>query len=151
MPTSRRTEIIDFLVTRLKEIDGEASPFDSSYTFNTNLFNNVFRKLKFLDEVNDFPSLYIAAGTEFRDFNSKSLTVATLDGTIRAYVYGEDNSQSLADDLVQDIEHVIYSIGDNSDKGILDITIESISTDEGLAIPYGLAEAQLTVVYRLEN
>ena len=151
MPTSRRTEIINFLVTRLKEIDGEASPFDSSYTFNTNLFNNVFRKLKFLDEVNDFPSLYIAAGTEFRDFNSKSLTVATLDVTIRAYVYGEDNSQSLADDVVQDIEHVIYSIGDNSDKGILDITIESISTDEGLAIPYGLAEAQLTVVYRLEN
>ena len=151
MPTSRRTEIIDFLVTRLKEIDGEASPFDSSYTFNTNLFNNVFRKLKFLDEVNDFPSLYIAAGTEIRDFNSKSLTVATLDVTIRAYVYGEDNSQSLADDVVQDIEHVIYSIGDNSDKGILDITIESISTDEGLAIPYGLAEAQLTVVYRLEN
>ena len=151
MPTSRRTEIIDFLVTRLKEIDGEAAPFDSSYTFNTNLFNNVFRKLKFLDEVNDFPSLYIAAGTEFRDFNSKSLTVATLDVTIRAYVYGEDNSQSLADDVVQDIEHVIYSIGDNSDKGILDITIESISTDEGLAIPYGLAEAQLTVVYRLEN
>ena len=151
MPTSRRTEIVNFLVTRLKEIDGEASPFDSSYTFNTNLFNNVFRKLKFLDEVNDFPSLYIAAGTEFRDFNSKSLTVATLDVTIRAYVYGEDNSQSLADDLVQDIEHVIYSIGDNSDKGILDITIESISTDEGLAIPYGLAEAQLTVVYRLEN
>ena len=151
MPTSRRTEIINFLVTRLKEIDGEASPFDAYYTFNTNLFNNVFRKLKFLDEVNDFPSLYIAAGTEFRDFNSKSLTVATLDVTIRAYVYGEDNSQSLADDVVQDIEHVIYSIGDNSDKGILDITIESISTDEGLAIPYGLAEAQLTVVYRLEN
>lgn len=151
MPTSRRTEIIDFLVTRLKEIDGQASPFDGSYTFNTNLFNNVFRKLKFLDEVNDFPSLYIAAGTEIRDFNSKSLTVATLDVTIRAYVYGEDNSQSLADDVVQDIEHVIYSIGDNADKGILDITIESISTDEGLAIPYGLAEAQLTVVYRLEN
>ncbi len=150
MPTSRRTEIVNFLVTRLKEIDGEASPF-GSYTFNTNLFNNVFRKLKILDEVNDFPSLYIAAGTEIRDFNSKSLTVATLDVTIRAYVYGEDNSQSLADDVVQDIEHVIYSIGDNSDKGILDITIESISTDEGLAIPYGLAEAQLTVVYRLEN
>ena len=79
------------------------------------------------------------------------MTVATLDVTIRAYVYGEDNSQSLADDVVQDIEHVIYSIGDNSDKGILDITIESISTDEGLVNPYGLAEAQLTVVYRLEN
>ena len=79
------------------------------------------------------------------------MTVATLDVTIRAYVYGEDNSQSLADDLVQDIEHVIYSLGDNPDKGILDITIDSISIDEGLAAPYGLAEVELTVVYRLEN
>jgi hypothetical protein len=151
MATSRRTEIVDFLVTRLKEIDGTVSSYDAGYTYNTNLFNNVFRKLKFLDEVNDFPSLYLSAGTEIRDFNSKSLTVATLDVTIRAYVFGEDNSQSLADDLIQDIEHIIYSLGDNPDKGILDITIDNISTDEGLAIPYGLAEVQTTVSYRLEN
>ena len=148
---SRRGEIVDFLVTSLKNIDGAVSNYDASYTFNNNLFNNVFRKLKFLDEVNDFPALYVSAGTENRDFNSLSLTVATLDVTIRAYVFGEDNSQSLADDVVQDLEHVIYSLGDNPDKGILDITIDSISTDEGLAAPYGIAEVELTVVYRLEN
>ena len=148
---SRRSEIVDFLVTSLKNIDGASSNYDASYTHTQNLFNNVYRKIKFLDEVNDFPALYLSAGTEIRDFNSLSLTVATLDVTIRAYVYGEDNSQSLADDLVQDIEHVIYSLGDNPDKGILDITIDSISIDEGLAAPYGLAEVELTVVYRLEN
>ena len=148
---SRRTEIVDFLVTSLKNIDGAASNYNASYTFTQNLFNNVFRKIKFLDEVNDFPALYLSAGTEIRDFNSLSLTVATLDVTIRAYVYGEDSSQSLADALVQDIEHVIYSLGDNPEKGILDITIDSISIDEGLATPYGLAEVELTVVYRLEN
>ena len=148
---SRRSEIVDFLVTSLKNIDGTTSNYDASYTYTQNLFNNVYRKIKFLDEVNDFPALYLSAGTEIRDFNSLSLTVATLDVTIRAYVYGEDNSQSLADDLVQDIEHVIYSLGDNPDKGILDITIDSISTDEGLAAPYGIAEVELTVVYRLEN
>jgi len=148
---SRRSEIADFLVTSLKNIDGAASNYDASYTYTQNLFNNVYRKIKFLDEVNDFPALYLSAGTEIRDFNSLSLTVATLDVTIRAYVYGEDNSQSLADDLVQDIEHVIYSLGDNPEKGILDITIDSISIDEGLATPYGLAEVELTVVYRLEN
>jgi hypothetical protein len=148
---SRRGEIVDFIVTSLKNIDGAASNYDASYTFNNNLFNNVFRKLKFLDEVNDFPALYVSAGTENRDFNSLSLTVATLDVTIRAYVFGEDNSQSLADDVVQDIEHVIYSLGDNPEKGILDITIDSISTDEGLAAPYGIAEVELTVVYRLED
>jgi hypothetical protein len=149
--SSRRGNIVDFLVTNLKNINGSTSTYNNAYTYNNNLFDNVYRKLKFLDEVNDFPALYLSAGTENRNFNSLSLTVATLDVTIRAYVYGEDNSQSLADDMIQDIEHVIYSLGDNPDKGILDITIDSISTDEGLAAPYGIAEVELTVVYRLEN
>jgi hypothetical protein len=151
MPVNRRTEIVQFIVTRLKEIDGEISPYDNAYTFETNVFGNVFRKIKFLDEVNDFPSLYVSAGTEIRDFQSENLTVATLDVIIRAYVYGEDNSQILSDDLVQDVEHIIYALGDNPDKGILDITIDNITTDEGLAIPYGIAEIELSIVYRLEN
>ena len=148
---NRRTEIVDLLVTNLKNIDGGTSSYNASYTYTQNLFNNVYRKIKFLDEVNDFPALYLSAGTEIRNFNSLSLTVATLDVTIRAYVFGEDNSQSLADDVVQDIEHVIYSLGDNPEKGILDITIDSISTDEGLAAPYGIAEVELTIVYRLDG
>ena len=148
---SRRKEIVEFIVTQLKEIDGESSDFNPSYTYVNNLFNNVFRKLKFLDEVNDFPSIYVSAGTEIRDFNSKSLTVGVLDVTIRAYVFGEDNSQSLSDSLAQDIEHVIYSLGDNPEMGILDITIDNISTDEGLATPYGLAEVELTIVYRIDG
>lgn len=148
---SRRKEIVEFIVAQLKEIDGESSSFNPSYTYVNNLFNNVFRKLKFLDEVNDFPSVYVSAGTEIREFNSKSLTVGTLDVTIRAYVFGEDNSQDLSDNLVQDIEHVVYSLGDNPDKGILDITIDNISTDEGLAIPYGIAEIELTIVYRIDG
>jgi hypothetical protein len=148
---SRRKEIVEYVVTQLINIDGGVSTYDGVYSYNTNLFTNVYRKLKFLDEVNDFPAIYVSAGTEIRNFNSKDLTVATLDVTIRAYVYGEDNSQSLADDLVQDIEHVIYSLEDKSDIGIQDITIDNISTDEGLATPYGLAEIELTTVYRLNN
>ena len=146
---SRRKEIVEFVRDELKNINGGTSTYNGVYTYNTNLFNNVYRKLRFLDEVNDFPAIYIAAGTEIRNFESKDLTVAILDVTIRAYVYGEDNSQSLADDLVQDIEHVIYSLEDRSDIGIQDITIDNISTDEGLAHPYGLAEIELTTVYRL--
>jgi|TARA_R110001592_G_scaffold54396_4_gene166447 hypothetical protein len=151
MPQSRRTDIIDFLVSNLKEIDGAQSGFDSSYTYNENIFNNVYRKIKFLDEVNDFPALYLNAGTEIRDFNTKSLTVATLDVTIRAYVYGEDDSQTKADELIQDIEHVIYNLEGSPEKGILNIQIDNVSTDEGLAEPLGLAEIILTVEYRLED
>lgn len=147
---SRRKEIIEFIVTQLKEIDGAVSGFDATYTYNTNVFNNVFRKLKFLDEVNDFPSIYVSAGTENRDFNSQNLTTATLDATIRIYIYGEDDAQSQVDNLLQDVEHVIYSLGDNSDKGILDITISNISTDEGLVTPYGLGEIELEISYTLQ-
>lgn len=150
MVVNRRTEIVELIIEQLKKIDGNPSTFDTSYTFSTNLFNNVYRRIKFIDEVNDFPALYLSAGTEIRDFQSENLTVATLDVIIRAYVYGEDNSQTLSDYLLEDIEHVIYNIGDDPDKGILDITIESISTDEGLAIPYGIAEIELSIVYRLE-
>jgi hypothetical protein len=151
MAVSRRKEIVEFIVDRLKEIDGQPSPFGSGYTFNNNLFNNVYRKLKLIDEVNDFPALYLSAGTETRNFQSENLTVATLDVIIRAYVYGEDNSQEISDSLLEDIEHIIYTIGDNPELGILDITINSITADEGLAIPYGIAEVELTIVYRLEN
>ena len=149
MATSRRSDIIDLLVKELKKIDGGTSDFDSSYTFNTNLSNNVERKIRFLDEVNDFPSLYIAAGTEIRDFNSQNLTNATLDATIRAYVFSEDESQDKMDDLIQDIEHVIYRIGDNSDKGIQEISISNISADEGLFTPYGLSEIEVLIDYIL--
>jgi hypothetical protein len=151
MTINRRSEIVDFLITELKNIDGGVSTYNSNYTYNTNLFNNVFRGIKFLDEVNDFPAIYLAAGTEIRNFESLSLTVATLDVTIRAYVYGEDNSQSLADDLLEDIEHVIYSLEDSPDKGIQDIIIENVTVDEGLVEPYGLAEVNIQVTYRLEN
>ena len=149
MATSRRTEIIDLLVTELKKIDGGTSTFNSNYTYNTNLFNNVERKLRFLDEINDFPSLYIAGGTEIREFNSENLTTATLDATIRAYVFSEDNSQSDIDNLVQDIEHVIYNIGENSSKGIQQFNIANISADEGLLTPYGLSEIEITIQYIL--
>src|SRR5210317_1874348 len=152
MTTNRRSEIVDdILIPELKKINGGTSTFDSSYTYNVNLFDNVFRGNKFLDEVNDFPAIYLAAGTEIRNFESLSLTVATLDVTIRAYVYGEDNSQSLADDLLEDIEHVIYSLEDSPDKGIQDIIIENVAVDEGLVEPYGLAEVNIQVTYRLEN
>lgn len=151
MPIARRTEIVDFLVTNLKNINGAISTYNPTYIYNTNMFNNVYRKLKFIDEVNDFPALYVSAGTEFRNFQSQNLTIAILDVIIRAYVYGEDNSQTLSDDVTEDIEHVIYNLSDSPYIGIMDITIENISMDEGLVSPYGLAEVELSIVYRLQN
>jgi len=52
---SRRTQIIDFVVTELKRINGNTdsrkAPTRSGYEYKTNVFNNVFRRLKFLNEI----------------------------------------------------------------------------------------------------
>ena len=150
MANSRRREIVNFLVTPLKSIDKQASGFDSNYTYNFDLSNNVFRRLKFIDEVNDFPSLYVTAGIETRNYNTQSFTTANLPLVIRCYVKQEESQDGL-ENIIDDVEHVIYGIGSQADKGILQLDITSISTDEGLLEPYGIGEVNLTVIYELEE
>ena len=47
--TTRRLGIVNALVEKLKEIDGNGD-------FNTNVYGNVHPRLKFWDEVDEFPS-----------------------------------------------------------------------------------------------
>jgi hypothetical protein len=145
MATSRRRDIANFLVGELKKIDGGVSTFDSSYTYQVNLFDNVFRRLKFLDEINDFPSVYLQAGTENRIYDSKGLTTSTLDIMLRVYVHKETAVEEL-ESTMQDIEFVIYNM-DTEKYGMMDVQVSTMSTDEGLLDPYGIGEVGVTVQY----
>lgn len=145
MATSRRRDIANFLVGELKKIDGGVSTFDSSYTYQVNLFDNVFRRLKFLDEINDFPSVYLQAGTENRIYDSKGLTTSTLDIMLRVYVHKETAVEEL-ESTMQDIEFVIYNM-DTEQYGMMDVQVATMSTDEGLLDPYGIGEVGVTVQY----
>ena len=145
MATSRRRDIANFLVGELKKINGAASTFDSSYTYQVNLFDNVFRRLKFLDEINDFPSVFLQAGAENRVYDSKRLTTSTLDIMIRVYVHTENAVEEL-ESTMQDIEFVIYNM-DTEKYGMMDVQVSTMSTDEGLLDPYGIGEVGVTVQY----
>ena len=145
MATSRRRDIANFLVGEFKKIDGGVSTFDSSYTYQVNLFDNVFRRLKFLDEINDFPSVYLQAGSEDRVYDSKGLTTSTLDIMIRVYVQTENAVEEL-ESTMQDIEFVIYNM-DTEKYGMMDVQVSTMSTDEGLLDPYGIGEVGVTVSY----
>ena len=145
MATSRRRDIANFLVGELKKIDGGVSTFDSSYTYQVNLFDNVFRRLKFLDEINDFPSVYLQAGTENRIYDSKGLTTSTLDIMLRVYVHTETAVEEL-ESTMQDIEFVIYNM-DTEKYGMMDVQVSTMGTDEGLLDPYGIGEVGVTVQY----
>lgn len=146
--SNQRRNIINHILTNLKLIDGSISSLNSSYTFQNNIFNNVFRKIKFLDEVNDFPSIFFQVGEEVRVYNTSGNTTGLIPLTLRLYVNDEESSGSL-DSLIQDIEHIIYNL-DTGVYSIRDIIISSVDTDEGLVKPYGIAEIEILIDYELD-
>jgi len=146
--SNQRRNIINHILTNLKLIDGSISSLNSNYTFQNNAFNNVFRKVKFLDEVNDFPSVFFQVGEEVRVYNTSGNTTGLIPLTLRIYVNDEESSGSL-DSLIQDIEHVIYNL-DTGVYNIRDMTISSVDTDEGLVKPYGIGEIEILIEYELD-
>jgi len=148
MALSRRKEITEFLVNELKNINGGSSTYDSNYTYSTNIANNVFRRLKFLDEINDFPTICVNAGSEARTYDTSGLITGDLTLNIRAYVKAE-NPITTAENLADDIEHIVYHLGDKSDIGMLNMIIQSVSTDEGLVAPFGILEIDILARYQL--
>jgi len=148
MALSRRKEITELVVQEFKKINGSFSTFDANYIYSTDVANNVFRRLKFLDEINDFPTICVNAGAEARIYHSTGLITGELTLNIRAYLRSE-NPITAAENLADDIEHIIYHFGDKSDIGILNITMQSVSTDEGLVAPFGILEIDILVIYQL--
>lgn len=140
---SNRTKIQSLYVERLKLINGGVSTFDSSYTYLSNVHENVYKGLKFIDEINDFPSIYVTANRELRRYHTQNLTEAVVSVVLRCYVYG-DNPKELTNNMVQDIEHIIYNMTAPSDLLLQDTTIQNIIIDKGLLKPYGIAEVFLT-------
>jgi hypothetical protein len=145
---SNRTQINDLLVNAIKQIDGRASPYDPNYNFKTDLRDNVYRGLKFLDEINDFPSIYITSGRETRKFNTNNNTEARVETTLRCYVYGDDPVNQI-NDLILDVEHIIYNLTFTSSLQLFDINIITVLTDSGLLHPYGMAEIFLSTRFEI--
>lgn len=144
--TSRRQSIVDALVTQLKTIDGTGN-------FLSNVYNNVHPRLKFWDEVSDFPSLHLNAGSETRDYQAGGYKDRFLSVTIRVYVQEEDAVDAL-DKLLEDIETVIeensalsYTDRQGNSQTTQQITIVSIDTDEGVLEPLGVGEVLIEVRY----
>jgi hypothetical protein len=144
---SRRTSIVKAITEKLKVIDGTGS-------YKTNLFNNSFSKLKFWDEVNDFPAVYGVAGTESREYMPAAFAWGFLNISLKVYCKGEE-SQTELEELLEDIENVLDStVGrlvydtDNQYE-TAEISITSITTDEGLLSPYAVGEMNLLIRYQI--
>tara|TARA_B100000427_G_scaffold265646_1_gene230922 strand:- start:607 stop:1059 length:453 start_codon:yes stop_codon:yes gene_type:complete len=143
---SRRKSIVDSLVTKLKTIDGQGA-------FLTDVGDNVHPRLKFWDEIDEFPAIHLNAGNETRQYRTAGVRDRFLTITIRCYVEDEDAQEAL-NQLMEDIETVIednsrleYTDKQNIVYYTQQITVISIDTDEGVLEPLGVGEVLVEVRY----
>ena len=144
--TTRRLGIIEALVNKLKDINGSGA-------FLSNVDENVSPRLKFWDEVEEFPAIHLNAGQETREYQGGGYKDRYLSVTVRCYVQSEDAVLAL-DELLEDVETVLeenskltYKDRNNADQYTQQITIVSIDTDEGVLEPMGVAEMLIEVRY----
>lgn len=144
--TTRRMAIVKAIEDKLKLIDGN-SPY------RTNLYGNVLPRLKFWDEVQDFPAVHVSAGAETRQYQGGGYKDRFLTLTIRVYVQ-EENAVFALEKLFEDIETVLesnsyleYFDQDGNSQRTQTISILSIDSDEGALEPLGVGEIICEVRY----
>jgi len=144
--TTRRLGIVNALVDKLKNINGAGS-------YLTDLAGNVSPRLKFWDEVEEFPAVHLNAGSETREYQGGGYKDRFLSVTLRCYVQDEDSVQAL-DELLEDVETVLennsrlsYTDRQGAKQYTQQITIISIDTDEGVLEPLGVGEITVEVRY----
>ena len=150
MPSTYRTarkKIVDALVEKLQLIDG-------NHPFNSNVFSNAHSGMIFLDEIQEYPKICVVAGDETREYQPNEFKWRFLSLDIRVYVEDQEDPQEVLATLMEDIERVI----DDNDVLIYDdtvdpnltttsLTLQSLSTDEGVLAPLGIGELTLECRY----
>lgn len=144
--SSRRMAIVEALAEKLKGIDG-------SDQMLSNVYDNVHPRLKFWDEVDEFPAIHLSAGNETREYQGAGYKDRFLSVTVRMYVQEEDAVIAL-EKLIEDVETVVennsalvYYDHRSKKQTTQQITVVSIDTDEGALEPLGVGEMTLEVRY----
>ena len=143
--TSRRAGITAALAEALSKIDGRGLYKQSVAETSS--------RLKFWDEVEEFPAIHLNAGSETRQYQTGGYKDRFLNVTVRCYVNQEDSVAAL-DELLEDVETVLeenskllYHDRNGLEQHTHQITIISIDTDEGVLDPLGVGELLIEVRY----
>lgn len=145
-PTRRRA-ILTALADKFSEIT-----LTNGYL--SDVGGTAFPNLKFWDEVDEFPAIYLSAGAEIRQHQAGGYKDRFLTVSVKAYVKNEDEPIEALERLLEDIETVVdnngrleYQDSSGTIQTTHDITVSSIDTDEGLLAPLGVGEMILQVRY----
>jgi hypothetical protein len=144
--SSRRTAITDSLVALFKSIDGTGE-------FVSNISGQVFNKLKYMEDLNDFPAISVIAGSENRTYQTAQYRDRFLNCRIVVFV-NEETPLTKLDSVLEDLETLIEANGrlayidkQGATQYTHDIKILNISTDEGALEPIAIGEMSILVHY----
>lgn len=148
---SIRSSVCKALANELKSV------LNGTGDYLTDSYGNISNKVMHFSNVPDFPYISVTPGTEIREDQPSNFTWGFLTVNIRIYVEDEEDAQGELETVISDIEHFLdrninldYEVERPSGKvqgTTTDITINSITTDEGLLTPRGLGEITVTVRY----
>jgi len=115
------------------------------------IYGNSHAKLKFWDEVEDFPHISTTSTTERREYLPGGFEWGYVQVNIRVYVKSDDSSLEELENLLVKIEEILR---DNNevyfgDCSATNIEITSIDTDGGLLAPHGVGEIVAVVQYQV--
>jgi hypothetical protein len=143
---SARSQIQKAIAKQLCNING-IEPY------KVNLYNNVDTRLRFWDEINDFPYICITVGQESREYLPGNFKWGRVAYNLKVYVNSETPEEDL-EDVMADVERAIDAnirlpYDDlNPTTTTEDIRILSIVTDEGSLAPFGVGEITIEVLYQ---
>ena len=144
--TTRRRAIVEALAQKLEQING-SPPFRTSVA-------TVERRLKFWDEVTEFPTIHVGAGAETREYDGGGFRFRFLQLTIRCYVSDDDDVIGALEELLEDVETILedkdpltYYDSTGTSQSTVQTTIGTVDTDEGVLEPLGVGEITLEIRY----
>ena len=143
---SRRTNIIDAIVSLFNtNLDGTL--------YTSNIYNSAEGRLRFFDEVSNFPYVSITAGDEYREYLPNNFKWVYMNVVIRIYTNGSESNDEL-EQLLEDIEELLdinnnldFDTGETIDK----ISITSITSSESVMAALELGEMNIQCMYGLQG
>ena len=145
--STRRRAIVGAIADKLYENLNGSAPFRSAV-------QSVEPRLRFWDEVQDFPAIQVGAGQETREYEGAGFRFRFLRVTIRCYVSDNDDVILALEELLEDVETVLedydpltYTDSTGTSQTTAKTTILSVDTDEGVLEPLGVGEVIIEVQY----
>jgi|TARA_R110000851_G_scaffold170517_2_gene316844 hypothetical protein len=145
--STRRRAIVGAIADKLYESLNGSYPFRSSV-------QSVEPRLRFWDEVTDFPAIQVGAGQETREYEGGGFRFRFLRITVRCYVNDNEDVILALEELLEDVETVLedndpltYTDSTGTSHTTAKTTILTVDTDEGVLEPLGVGEVIVEIQY----